>query len=30
MKTLQEVSENVKGLNGYMLLKKEVWDQLDF
>jgi hypothetical protein len=26
---LQEISENIKGENGYMLLKKEVWKQID-
>lgn len=29
MKTLQEVSETIKGKNGYMLLKQEVWKQID-
>lgn len=26
---LQEISENIKGENGYTLLKKEVWKQID-
>lgn len=29
MKTLQEVAETIKGTNGYMLLKQEVWKQVD-
>ncbi|MEM5028960.1 AAA family ATPase [Priestia sp. WB3] len=29
MKTLQEVAETIKGTNGYMLLKQEVWKQID-
>ncbi|MEM5592900.1 AAA family ATPase [Niallia circulans] len=27
--TLQEISEKIKGLNGYTLLKQEVWKQID-
>ncbi|MGX9721838.1 MULTISPECIES: AAA family ATPase [Bacillus] len=29
MKNLQEVAETIKGKNGYMLLKQEVWKQVD-
>jgi hypothetical protein len=29
LQSLQEISENIKGENGYVLLKKEVWKQID-